>query len=305
MRPVLPRIVVLAVAVAWLGSACAAPSPACRALPATANPAPPTTAPAPVLFLLSAASTQQLADTTTRSTGVFLNELVHAHHAVLDAGHPVVFATPQGRPPAIDPESLKPRYWDSDDPNALDRARAWAEGDLQAAPRVSLKDALARHAEFAALVIPGGQGVMVDLLRDATAHTLLARFGADARPVGLICHAPALLAYMPQDTNPFRGRRVTSVSALEEWYIETLVMGAEAQDRAIGDRLDAVGMRYDSGFPGRGHAVRDGNLVTSQNPFSGDAFAAAFTAALRDWRRGVRYTCPNAPAALVSAQTRP
>jgi putative intracellular protease/amidase len=113
--------------------------------------------------------------------------------------------------------------------------------------------------------------------------------------VGLICHAPALLTRLPADASPFGGRLVTSVSGLEEFFIETFIMGGRARDRGIAAQLERRGLRYSGAFAGRGHAVRDCNLVTSQNPYSGAAFGAHYLAALEDWRRGARCSC-EAPA---------
>lgn len=78
---------------------------------------------------------------------------------------------------------------------------------------------------------------------------------------------------------------MTSVSATEEWYIDSFVMGADAQVHGIGERLDEAAFRHEAAFPGRGHAVRDCNLITSQNPFSSEAFGEHLIDALDDWRR--------------------
>lgn len=50
----------------------------------------------------------------------------------------------------------------------------------------------------------------------------------------------------------------------------------------------ALGYQYHGAFPGRSHAVRDCNVVTSQNPFSGADFTRLYLAALLDYRRGAR-----------------
>jgi putative intracellular protease/amidase len=129
---------------------------------------------------------------------------------------------------------------------------------------------------------------MVDLLNDTVLHELLLDFGRTDRPVGLICHAPAILTRIISDDNPFTGRRVATVSGVEEWFIETFIMGAAAQDRLIGRQLRQDGYRVVRALPGRPHAVRDCNLVTSQNPYSGDPFNELFIEALNDWRNGGR-----------------
>jgi len=244
--------------------------------------------PGKVLVVLSAAPTQTLADSSQRETGYFLNEFYEPYHALLDAGYDVVIATPGGRPPALDPESLKEKYWD-DPPHDLAQARTFVETHPDMSSPLSLEDVATRPNDFQALIVPGGQGVMVDLLDDQHLHALLRAFEHDHRPVGLICHAPAILARMQNGTsNTFSDRRVTSVSGIEEWYIETFVMGADAQVRDIGGLLDDAGFRHDAAFPGSSHALRDCNLVTSQNPFSGDDFNALFLQALIDWRQGGR-----------------
>lgn len=65
-------------------------------------------------------------------------------------------------------------------------------------------------------------------------------------------------------------------------------MGARARVRGIGGQLDEHGLRHQTAFPGSSNAVRDCNLVSSQNPFSGDQFNGLFLEALADWRRGNR-----------------
>lgn len=261
---------------------------------ARANPR----SPGAVLMVLSAAPEQTLADGSTRRTGYFLNEFHEPYRALVDAGYDVVIATPGGRVPALDPESLKPSYW-KDHPEALAEAQALTERLPKMRAPMPLSEARARAEEFQALIVPGGQGVMVDLLDDADLHGLLIDFSASDRPVGLICHAPAILTRLPGDPRPFMGRRVTSVSGFEEWYIETFVMGANAQVRGLGDRLDDAGYRHETALPGRSRAVRDCNLVTSQNPFSGAEFSALFLAALADWRQGGR--CSTNDEAAPSA----
>lgn len=239
-----------------------------------------------VLVVLSAAPIQTLADGSTRETGYFLNEFYEPYDALVDAGYAVAIATPGGRPPALDPESLDEKYWDN--PMVLAAARKLVDELPQMKAPLRLEDVAARSAEYQAIIVPGGQGVMVDLLDDPVLHALLREFGDTDRPVGLICHAPAILSRMAADPNPFAGRRVTSVSGIEEWYIETFVMDADAQVRAIGDTLDDNGFRHEAAFPGRSNAVRDCNLVTSQNPFSSGAFNDLFLAAMMDWRRSGR-----------------
>lgn len=268
-----------------LGSAgCTDHEPRYRAqVPAAPASAP--RSPGKVLFVLSAAKEQILQNGKRRPTGNFLGELYEPYLALKRAGYEIVAATPQGRTPSLDPESLDAKYW-ADQPRHREAARDVFASPLLARP-MRLDQALASHAEFQGLLVPGGQGLMVDLLDDANVHALLERFAASDRPLGMICHAPALLTRL-RGSHGLRGRQVTSVSGFEEFYIETFVMGGDARVRNIGDQLEARGYAHTTGFPGRSHAVRDCNVVTSQNPFSGGEFTRLYLDALRDFRRGAR-----------------
>ncbi len=236
-------------------------------------------APKPVLVVLSTVKTQTLADGSTRPTGFFLGEFYEVKKGLDAVGVPYVLATVGGAPPALDPESVNDKYW-KEHPDWRDEAVAWFEHDAEVTTPLELAVAARDVDRFSGIVVPGGQGVMDDLLDDEDLHTLLIALGNDGRPVGLICHAPAVLGHLSQDHSPFEGRRVTSVSGFEEVYIERRVMGAKAKDRKIGRQLRKAGLKHRAAFPGSPHAVRDGNLVTSQNPFSGDAFVDLFVAAL-------------------------
>jgi len=255
-----------------------------------AHVAPTTSSPEPagdVLIVLSAAPLQTLADDSTRETGYFLGEFYEPYIALREAGYSVTIATIGGATPSLDPESLKEKYWE-DRADHLDRARRLTETLPQMQQPATLEHALEHADQFQALIIPGGQGVMVDLLDDTTLHSLITTFAEDDRPIGFICHAPAILSRMTPTPESLEGRRVTSVSGFEERYIETMVMGAKAQIRAIGESLEDAGYRYEAALPGRAHAVRDCNLITNQNPFSSDVFNQLFLDALDDWRGGSR-----------------
>lgn len=238
-----------------------------------------------VLFVLSAAQQQILQNGKRRPTGNFLGELYEPYAALRNAGYEVVAATPGGRPASVDPESLADKYW-GDHVERREAARVLLRSPLFARP-MPLGEALASQHEFQGMVVPGGQGLMVDLLHDADAQALVVHFAASDRPLGMICHAPALLTRFATPSR-LRGRQVTSVSGFEEFYIETFVMNGEAQVRNIGDQLEAAGYAHATAFAGRAHAVRDCNLITSQNPFSGRDFTQLYLAALDDFRRGAR-----------------
>jgi len=237
-----------------------------------------------VLFVLTAADTQQLANGKERATGVFLSEFYESYRAVADAGYTPVLASPGGMPAAIDPESLDPKYWTAH-PTWRAEARAFVTTSPDLRTPLPLAEALANAERFVGTIVPGGQGVMIDLIGDPDLHALLLAHGRSGRVVGLLCHAPAILTRLPAHQNPFAGHRLTSVSGFEEFYIERFVMKGRATERRIAHALEREGYTHAHAFPGKSLAVRDRNLVTSQNPFSGDAFGAAYLTALHERER--------------------
>ena len=212
-----------------------------------------------------------------------MGEFYEPYSVLAEAGFEIVIATPNAQPAIVDPEGMNLKYWHSEEQKK--EAEDFIDSSTVLANPITIADALDQNEKFAGIIVPGGQGVMVDLLHDDVLKELLIEMGKRDKPVGLICHAPALLIDMGE-TNPFQGRLTTSVSGFEEWYIETFVMGAKASYRSIGDKLEEKGYQHTNSFPGRSGAARDCNLVTSQNPFSGDEFNVHYMEALKDYQAG-------------------
>ena len=237
-----------------------------------------------VLFVMSAARELPLQkDKVYRETGVFLNEFYLAYQAITAAGYAVDFASPHGSTPNIDRESYHDKYW-----KGKEAAKAAAAAFVQQHPGFRrprpLEELPVALTDYAGLVVPGGQGLMADLMQHPRVPELLRSAARQGKAVGLICHAPALLLTMPPATNPFVGYRVNAVSGLEEFYIERFVLKGRPANRQIGRQLRRLGLQYERRGPGQGYAVRDRELVTSQNPFSNDAFSRLYVAALADYQ---------------------
>jgi len=236
-----------------------------------------------VLFVMSAADTLPLRHGKTYAgTGVFLGEFYLPYQAVTAAGYTVTFATPQGRVSPIDQESLNARYWHGKD-STRTQAQQFVTQDPAFRNPISLEEALHRANEFVGMVVPGGQGLMVDLRQNPTVPLLLRHFADHQKPLGLVCHAPALLLTLPRENHPFGGYTVNCVSGFEEFYIETFVMRGRPLNRHIARQLKQAGLIYRHGRPGKPFGVRDRMLITSQNPFSNVLFSEQYLTALRQY----------------------
>ena len=183
-----------------------------------------------VLFVMSSSDTLELNEgKKLRQTGVFLNEFYLAYKSVSEAGYTVDFATPNGIVATIDEESIDDKYWK----NLLaikDKALAFVKNDSLFNSPKTLEKAIEKQTDYIGLIIPGGQGLMIDLKYDKNIPALLKYFAKENKPTGLICHAPSLILTIPKEENPYIGFKVNSVSPFEEFVIERFIMKGKPEN---------------------------------------------------------------------------
>ncbi|XRI97013.1 type 1 glutamine amidotransferase domain-containing protein [Stenotrophomonas rhizophila] len=143
-----------------------------------------------VLVVLSDENHLDLKDGKVLSTGFYLNELMQPVKLLLDAGHEVTFATPQGRAPTGDASSVTPAYF-GNDAAQLKVHRDLLEKLALTSPTASPVVSLARveqqgYAHFDAVYIPGGHAPMQDLLKSPALGRLLADFHQRNQTTALI-----------------------------------------------------------------------------------------------------------------------
>ncbi len=208
-------------------------------------------------------------------TGLWFSELTAPYWAFVDAGFAVDFASVTGGAPPIDPRSMTgPRGRGA----SVDRFEASpsAMAALAATPPLARLDA----ADYDALFLCGGHGTMWDFRESAALTRLVEAVDRDGGVVAAVCHGPAgLLPAIRADGRSFvEGRRVTGFSNAEE----DAVALTEVMPYLLEDELRRLGGSYTSAAIFEPHAVRDGRLVTGQNPASAGATAALTMEALAD-----------------------
>ena len=201
-----------------------------------------------------------------KTTGVWLEEIAAPYYAFLAAGATVVLASPKGGKPPIDAGSLSADFLTEDAKRFLEDAeavKAFSE-------TVPLADVSATG--FDALFYPGGHGPLFDLVKDSASIALIEAFASSDRPVGAVCHGPAVFSNARGgDGKPIvAGKKVTGFSNKEEAVVGlTDVVPFSLEDDAV-----AKGGLYEANetvfTP---HVVSDFPLVTGQNPGSSRATA--------------------------------
>ncbi|MET0272433.1 MAG: type 1 glutamine amidotransferase domain-containing protein [Phenylobacterium sp.] len=228
-----------------------------------------------ILIVLSAADTWTRADGSKYESGVWAEEFVVMDEAFVAAGCVVDIATPGGVRPTIDPHSMNPAVVGQ---AQVDHFRAYLD---RIAPRLAHPLVLAAVAagDYDAIVIPGGHGPVEDLYKDPDMGRILVAADHDGTIIAPVCHGQAALLAAKDDGGGwlFAGRRMTSFSDEEEVELGT----ADNAPWLLADTLRKAGARYEKGPNWAAFVVRDGNLLSGQNPASSAPLAEAVLAALR------------------------
>ena len=209
------------------------------------------------------------------STGLWLEELTTPYYAFRDAGADVTLASIAGGVIPIDPRSVKPAG-----ENDASVERYLADEALKQAVAATVCFETLGTGDFDALFLPGGHGTMFDYPKSEGLARLVAAMSEAGKIVAAVCHGPAgLVAATKADGTPFvAGRKVAGFSDSEERAV-----GLEhAVPFLLETRLRELGAGYVSGPDFAPFAVRDGNLVTGQNPASAEQTATLVMAALRN-----------------------
>jgi putative intracellular protease/amidase len=206
---------------------------------------------------------------TGKPTGFWLEELAAPYLVLARAGYDITITSPQGGRPPADPKSEQ----------GLSAETREFLADLQAMDKLQNTVRLdSLQGRFDAVFVAGGHGVMWDLAQDEALAGLLAHTWASGGVVAAVCHGPAGLvrARKPDGTPLVAGLRVTGFSNEEETAVEL----HKIVPFLLEDELARLGGRYERGPNWKSFAIRDGKLVTGQNPASSTRAAELLIEAL-------------------------
>lgn len=210
-------------------------------------------------ILMVLTSHDELGD-TGNETGFWLEELAAPYYAFVDAGAEVTLASPAGGRPPLDPSS--------DEDDAQTEATERFKSDTEAQNRLDSTTQLADidPADYDAVFFPGGHGPMWDLATSETAAKLLSHFFDDGKPVGAVCHGPAVFTSLPpQDARKYLGDKTLTAFTNTE---EAAVGLADVVPFSLADELREVAAGFEHGKNWESFVIMDDNLVTGQNPAS-------------------------------------
>jgi putative intracellular protease/amidase len=210
---------------------------------------------------------------TGKATGIWAEELALPYYAFIDAGHSVTLASPLGGAVPVDAGSVKAQ---GENHPSVDRFLLDAKA--QAAVASTLKAEYVSAAKFDAVFFPGGHGTMWDLPTDAGVTRAVEEAFAAKKIIASVCHGAAGLvsAKRPDGLSIVAGKRMNSFTDAEEEAVGlTAVVPFQLESR-----LRSIGGVFEGAANWQAFAVRDGWLITGQNPQSSALVAQQVLAAL-------------------------
>ena len=244
---------------------------------------------APRILIVTTSHAQM--GSTGHATGVWAEELATPYYALLDGGADLPLASVAGGEVPFDPRSLPaaagggPGEAPADEQDVPESVRRFlADGAAMQAARSTPSVEAISDRPFDAIFLPGGHGTMWDLPESGALARLVGRMFDEGRIVSAVCHGPAgLVSACRADGRPIvDGRRVTAFTNSEEHAVGLAVV----VPFLLEDRLKELGARWQGVADWQPHAVRDGNLITGQNPQSSEAVARELLDALRTVQGG-------------------
>jgi len=229
-----------------------------------------------------------VSSTTGWPVGFWWSELTHPYHVFTEAGYEIELFSPAGGACQADAMS------DPNDPSGYSRTDLISQGFIHTPELVALVSHTKKVADidvsaFDAIVVAGGQAPMFTFEQATDLHQKFAAFHEAGKVAAALCHGVAVLAYAKGRDGEYiaKGKTVTGFANCEEdfadnavWTYNLLPRDVHLMPWRIEDRMKALGANYVQAGLWRGFAVRDGNLITGQQNFSGEETARLVVEAL-------------------------
>lgn len=205
--------------------------------------------------------------------GFWASELAHPYIEFIDAGHNVIIASPAGGKVHVDPLSdpRDPSRWSVTDIRSLGfLSSPDCMAQLESTPKLAELDLDA----FDAIVVCGGLSPMFTFAENHDIQNAIRKFYEAEKVTAVFCHGTAALVNCTLSDGSYlvKNKTVTGFANVEEQYSDDYV-GQPTFPWHIEDVMKQRGANYIMGGRFKSFAVRDGNLITGQQQYSGKAVA--------------------------------
>jgi putative intracellular protease/amidase len=193
----------------------------------------------------------------THTTGAWSEEVCGPYYAFKDAGCDVTVCSVSGGDIPIDQASVSDAFFTENDKRMIDE-----EGSKPLKGTMAVKDV--DVLKFDILFFAGGHGTCVDFCTDAMGEVVTQAMSA-GKVVAAVCHGPMAFVNAKMDGQPIvKGKKVACFTDEEE----KLVGLTEKVPFLLESKMKALGALVQTSDAWSPVAVKDGKLVTGQNPQS-------------------------------------
>jgi putative intracellular protease/amidase len=220
--------------------------------------------------------------------GFWWSELSHPYYVFAEKGYEVEVFSPNGGKCEADAMS------DPNDASGYSDTDLITQGFLHMPKLKALIDNTRKVNEievsrFDAIVVAGGQAPMFTYDKAFDLHKKFVEFFESGKIACALCHGTAILAFTKLSNGEYltKGKTVTGFANVEEdfadnavWSMNLLPRDKHVMPWRIEDKLKELGANYVQAGLWKGFAIRDGNLVTGQQNFSGEETARVIVQAL-------------------------
>jgi len=220
--------------------------------------------------------------------GFWWAELTHPYYVFTEKGYEIEIFSPEGGKCEADAMS------DPSDSSGYSSSDLISQGFIHTPALRALVDNTRKVTEidvpsFDAIVVAGGQAPMFTFDKAVDLQKKFVEFYEAGKVTCALCHGTAILAYAKLSNGEYlaKGKTVTGFANVEEdfadnavWTYNLLPRDKHVMPWRIEDALKKIGANYIQAGLWRGFAVRDGNLITGQQNFSGEETARAVVEAL-------------------------
>src|SRR5262245_40027343 len=231
--------------------------------------------------MLIVASNASVSEQTGWPIGFWWAELTHSYWELTERGYEVDIASPDGG--ALEADS----WSDPRDKSGYSADDLISLGFISSPEHAKLVESSRPLAgvdvgDYDAVLFVGGQGPMYTFFNDERVLSLVSAVYEAGKVTAVICHATAMLlkTRLSDGRLLVEGKTWTGFANSEERYADEFV-NQKIQPFWIEDearKLENTNFIVDSRF--KPHAIRDGNLITGQQQYSGAAAARLIAEAL-------------------------
>lgn len=226
------------------------------------------------------AANPAVSTTLALPVGFWASELFHPHYEFIEAGYEIEIASPNGGKIEVDNWS-DPRdesKYSADDILSLGYLNM---PEFMARLENTMPISAVRIEDYDAIFVCGGQSPMFTFPQATELHELFARFYEAEKVSAVICHGTCLLLYTKLSSGELlaKGKTITGFANSEEQFADDYVKQKLMPFR-IEDEAKKLGINFITRGFRQEFAVRDGNLITGQQQYSGRAAAKLVIEAL-------------------------